>query len=190
MYCENAGVSQPVPPATECPTAAGGLPQNWFWGAELGCDPYLTDWTQYDIVHVFDEGIIPNGDYDLAVIEEGCTVLDEWETNPDLWSPVVRFTQTMWGDCVENCTTIPCSPPLGTTNTSIGDVTAVLDKWKNLPGNIKKARGDMEGSPAGDHRVPDQAINITDVTYVLGAFLGDQYPGPGFPDPSLPPVCP
>jgi hypothetical protein len=73
---------------------------------------------------------------------------------------------------------------------SIVDVTAQLDKWKNLPGNIQKVRGDIEGSPAGDHRIPDQATAITDVTYCLGAFLGESYPGPGFPPPSPPPSCP
>ena len=74
--------------------------------------------------------------------------------------------------------------------TGIMDVTAILDKWKNMPGNVTKARVDIEGSPSGDHRLPDQSINITDVTYCLGAFLGNTYPAPGFPPPSDPPLCP
>ena len=55
VYCENAGAVQTAP----CPVGVGGLPQTWFWGASLGCDPYWTDWTQYDMVHVYDEGIVP-----------------------------------------------------------------------------------------------------------------------------------
>jgi hypothetical protein len=98
------------------------------------------------------------------------------------------MTQSVWADLVQDCTTIPCKPPDGSTG--IVDVTAVLDKFKNLPGNVIKARADLEGSPAGDHRIPDQAINITDVTYCLGAFLGETYPPPGFPAPGDPPVCP
>jgi hypothetical protein len=65
----------------------------------------------------------------------------------------------------------------------------VLDKFKNLNGNVKKVRADIEGSPAGDHRIPDQSINISDVTYCLGAFLGEGYPPTGFPAPSDPPFC-
>jgi hypothetical protein len=183
VRCENAGYSGGDP----CPDGIGGLPQAWFWCAQLGCDPYVADWTQYDMVHVFDEGIVPHGWYDLAVIEEGCRSLSGWETDPALWSPAVQWIQSRWGDLIDNCTTTPCKPPDGSSG--IVDVTAILDKWKNLPGNVMKVRADIEGSPAGDHRVPDQAINITDVTYCLGAFLGDTYPAPGFPAPSDPPTC-
>ena len=97
------------------------------------------------------------------------------------------MTQSVWADLVQDCTTTPCKPPDGTT--AIADVTAVLDKFKNLQGNVTKVRADIEGSPAGDHRIPDQSINITDVTYCLGAFLGETYPPPGFPAPGNPPVC-
>ncbi len=183
VYCENAGVSQPIPPATECPMAAGGLPQNWFWGAGLGCDPHWTDWTAYDVVHVFNEGIIPGGEYDIQVIDSTCSLDVD-----DNYSDALTMTQSAWADLIQDCTTTPCKPPDGSTG--IVDVTAILDKWKNLPGNVKKVRADIEGSPGGDHRLPDQAINITDVTYCLGAFLGDTYPGPGFPLPSDPPDCP
>ncbi len=184
MYCENGGAVSPPP---DCPSGVGGLPQTWFWGARLGCDPHFDFWSDYDMVHVFDEGIVPGGDYYLAVIEAGCMVPSDWETDPTLWSPFVLWTQSSWADLIEDCSTTPCKPPDGSTG--IVDVTAVLDKWKNLPGNVKKVRADIEGSPAGDHRLPDQQINITDVTYCLGAFLGQQYPGPGFPDPSQPPDC-
>ncbi len=177
-YCENAGVAQDDP----CPDAVGGLPSTGFWGADLGCDPYFTDWTLYDTVHVWNEGIVPDATYDIQVVDETCSLAAEED-----YSPALPMTQSAWSDLISNCTTTPCGPPDGSTG--IVDVTAVLDKWKNLPGNVQKVRADIEGSPAGDHRVPDQAINITDVTYCLGAFLGDTYPAPGFPAPSDPPLC-
>ncbi len=180
VFCENAGVRE----GGSCPAQVGGLPQNWFWGAELGCDPYWTDWTQYDLVHVWHEGIIPDGTYDLQAIDSMCPTYEE-----SAYSLPLTLTQSIWADLVRDCEPPgPCSPPNGSTD--IADITAVLDKWKNLTGNVSKVRADIEGSPSGDHRVPDQAINITDVTYCLGAFLGDTYPGPGFPPPSDPPVCP
>jgi hypothetical protein len=178
-YCENSGTVQGEP----CPPQVGGLPRTWFWGAELGCDAHVTNWTQYDVVHVWDEGIIPAGEYDIQVIDASCSF--EVEGN---YSLPLSLVQSDWADLVQDCTTIPCGPPNG--DTGIVDVTAILDKYKNLPGNVQKVRADIEGSPAGDHRIPDQAINITDVTYCLGAFLGETYPAPGFPPPSPAPVCP
>ena len=66
---------------------------------------------------------------------------------------------------------VPCLPPDGTVGVT-SDVTAILDKFKNLPGAVAKARADIE--PA----LPDQRINITDVTYCLDGFLGLPYPFP------------
>ena len=69
-------------------------------------------------------------------------------------------------------------PPDGTVDVTT-DVTAVLDKFKNLEGAPAKARSDI------DPTRPDQIINMTDVTYVLDAFRGSDYPfEPG------PPPCP
>jgi hypothetical protein len=190
-FCENAGYRDAPapnsPPNYGC-GPCGDLDPPWFWGAELGCDPYFTDWTQYEFVHVWDEGIIPNGEYDLQVIDYSCMELPGWEDDPRAWSPLVRSTQSDWADLVEDCTTCPCSPPEGST--TIQDVTAVLDKFKNLSCNVKKARADLEGAPAGDARIPDQVISITDVTRCLEAFRGEDYPPPGFPPPSPPPYCP
>ncbi len=178
-YCENSGTAQGSP----CPTTVGDLPSTTFYGATLGCDPYWFEWTPRGLVHVWNEGIVPGGVYHVQVVDAPCST----ETEEDYSVPLI-LTQSNWADLVQNCTTTPCGPPEGSTG--IVDVTAVLDKWKNLPGNVMKVRADIEGSPSGDHRVPNQTIDITDVTYCLGAFLGDTYPPPGFPPPRDPPTCP
>ena len=54
-------------------------------------------------------------------------------------------------------------------------MTAVLDKFKNLPGAPAKSRCDLEPDQ------PDFLINITDVVYALDAFKGFAYPFPGPP---------
>jgi hypothetical protein len=188
VYCENAGTVQEWPFHCFNPLE---IPDQEFLGATAGCDPYYTDWT-YDYegwfvpqpaVHVFHEGIVPGGIYRVQLIDEHCSIDVE-----EYYSEQLVVTMSRWGDVVKDCTTHPCGPPDG--NVGIVDVTAVLDKFKNYYGCVQKARADLEGSPAGDHRVPDQAINITDVTYCLGAFLGETYPAPGFPPPSPPPCQP
>jgi formylglycine-generating enzyme required for sulfatase activity len=181
ICCEGAGVSC----TPYCPTHVGGLPRIDFWAATLQCEPWWGDWTYYGAwpIHTYHEGIVPGAVYDIQVVEEGCDLADE-----SSYSDPYRASTSRWGDVAGDCTTVPCSVPNDIAG--IIDVTTVLDKFKNLPGNVIKARVDLEGSAAGDHRVPDRAINITDVTYCLGAFLGDSYPALGFPPPSGPPVCP
>ena len=173
VYCENSGVSQQTP----CPTGVGGLPSVDFLASGLSCDlPEPYDWASAGVVHVFHEGIIPGGIYHVQVADDSCS-----PTVESSYSDPLVIVPSKWGDVCLDCSTTPCGPPQGITD--IVDVTTVLDKWKNLAGNVIKVRVDLEGSPAGDHRVPDQAINITDVTYCLGAYFGQSYPGPGFPPP-------
>jgi len=90
------------------------------------------------------------------------------------WSEPLTVTTSIWGDIVGHCEQTICTEPDGSAG--IVDVTAVLDKWKNLPGNPMKARCDVEPDQ------PDWLVNITDVIRVNGAFLGDTYPPPGGED--------
>ena len=64
------------------------------------------------------------------------------------------------------------------------DVTALLDKFKNSRGALITARADIEPG------IPDQQINISDVTFALDGFRGRGYPAgalESFPSPgSLP----
>ncbi len=80
----------------------------------------------------------------------------------------LALTQNVWVDVVKDCSTNPCGAPDGITD--FVDVSAILDKFKNLTGNVIKARADIEP------KVPDQLVNITDVAFCLGAFLGQTYP--------------
>jgi hypothetical protein len=185
-HCENCGqkwVPEPDNPPDYGCASSGGIEPPWYWVADLGCEPCWMDWSTYGVVHVSNEGIVPEALYAFQVLDDTC-----WVSMEGSYSEALMLSSSTWADAVSNCTTFPCGPPDGVTG--IVDVTAVLDKWKNLPGNIQEVRADFEGSPAGDHRVPDRYIGITDVTFCLGAFLGETYPGPGFPPPSPPPSCP
>ena len=151
--------------------------------AALQCEPYYTFWGS-DTVHIYHELIVPAGTYEIQAIDPACDTAAEED-----YSPSLEWDSSIWGDLVKDCTTTPCGPPDGIVNVTT-DVTAVLDKYKNLPNAVSKVRADLEGSPAGNPPLPDQAINITDVTYCLSAFLGEAYPPAGFPPPGAPPACP
>ncbi len=169
-FCENAGQSDP--PVGGCGQAPG-LTNLSFPAATLQCEPYYTDWSIYDLVHVWHEAIVPGGTYTIQVIDQGCDE-DAAETET---TPLIVHT-SRWGDCVENCTITPCGPPDGIVNVTT-DVTAVLDKFKNLEGAPRKIRCDVEPGEL------DMLVNITDVTQVLDAFRGLAYPfsGPSPTDP-------
>ncbi len=70
------------------------------------------------------------------------------------------------------------------------DVTAVLDKFRNLEppdvncASVTKTRADL------DWETPNQLIDISDATCCLDAFRGMQYPPEAFPDPPTEDPCP
>jgi len=175
-YCENAGKRTPP-----CPTVQ---PSSEFTGATLQCEPYYMDWSGLEDVHVYHEGIIPGGSYQIQVIDETCDI-----NLQESYSAPLAMTQSNWGDLVRTCATCPCSPPDGVVNMA-SDVTAVLDKFRNLEppdvncAPVTKARADL------DWETPNQLIDISDATCCLDAFRGMQYPPEAFPDPPTEDPCP
>ncbi|UCC31912.1 MAG: hypothetical protein JSU86_06465, partial [Phycisphaerales bacterium] len=126
-----------------------------FMGANLDAAPHCMDWGTVEVLHVTDENIIPGAVYDVQAIECEC----DFE-NEDHYSPPLTITTSGWGDLVRNCTTCPCGAPDGTVGVPT-DVTAALDKFKNLrPPSIPceavmKARADVEPN------FPDWLVNIS-----------------------------
>jgi len=145
-----------------------------MWAAKLQCEPYYTDWGALGTVHLYHESIVPSGTYIIEALDEGCD-----RTIEENYSAPLTISTSKWGDVVGDCTTNPCGPPDGIVNVTT-DVTAVLDKFRNLEGAPIKARSDI------DPNRPDQIINMTDVTHVLDAFRGFDYPF----EPGPPPPCP
>jgi hypothetical protein len=161
LVSENAGVRPPA----EAPT----WPTTVI--ATLGCAPYYTRWSQYDSVHIYGDAIVPGGSYEIQAITVGCAA--DVEEN---FSTPLDIGTSRWGDLVGHCATVPCTPPNGTVDVTT-DVTAVLDKFKNLPDAPSKTRCDLEPEEV------DLLINISDVTYCLDAFRGFSYPFDTVPSP-------
>ncbi len=196
-YCENAG--QAEEPAEGCGSSPG-VPRH-MRASGLQCDPYFTDWIALrtcglgttlgdactndddcdgecqDTIDVFGEGIVPNGVYDVQLIDETC---DNQGLPENSFSAPLRVVMSRWGDVVKDCSGTPCGPPDDSVDVTT-DVTAILDKFKNSKDALPNARSDIEP------QVPDQKINISDVTFALDGFRGRIYPPSSFPDPSSPP---
>jgi hypothetical protein len=157
------------------PAAAPSFPT--YWTATLVCDEnaaHVADWSTLGIVQVYHDGIVPLGAYAIEAIVDTCDTTVEANYS---WPALVATGK--WGDVVKDCTTDPCGPPNGIVN--ISDVTAVLDKFRNIPGAPIKARCDLVGIPPDDAEL-DLVISILDVTADLNAFVGGEYTFPP-PDP-------
>ena len=158
---ENSGVVSPGD-APASPT---------FWAVTLQCEPFFTDWTRFDTIHVFHERIIPGGLYSLQTINDNCGGIPEAVVSAPLEVATAR-----WGDIVESCVTTPCTGPDGSVDI-VTDIVALIDKFSNRPGAPIKSRADLE--PA----VPDQLINISDITRALDGFKDLPYPFTPGPSP-------
>ncbi|RME38779.1 MAG: hypothetical protein D6788_06770 [Planctomycetota bacterium] len=164
VISENSGVVDP--------TGAPGWPTTVV--AELGCSPDYRDWSSLGLVHLYGRMIVPGGSYRIQAVDSTCP-----ETDEASYSPPLIVATSAWGDVTGGCTPPPCSPPDGRVDVTV-DVTAVLDKFRNAPGALGKARADV------DPIIPDQLIQIADVTRVLDAFRSGPYPF----DAVDPPPCP
>ena len=160
---ENAGTVAPPPDPS-------------FLSARLQCTPYCMDWAE-GLLHVTDDEIVPGAVYNVQAVDCACDFANEVN-----YSAPLMITTSKWGDVVADCTTCPCGPPDGAVGIPT-DVTAVLDKFKNLapPGvpcaAVIKARADVEPN------LPDWLVNVSDVSYVLDAFRGFAYPPTQIPQP-------
>ena len=134
-----------------------------FTAAMLTCEPLFADWGSLGTVHVFHEAIVPGGTYEIQVINEGCGLGSEIN-----FSQPLSLATSGWGDTVEDCSTIPCSPPDGTV--SFLDITAILARFVSDPVSITKARADLEPG------CPDLIINMSDVLFAVAGFQGLGYP--------------
>ncbi|UCC29870.1 MAG: hypothetical protein JSU86_16895 [Phycisphaerales bacterium] len=74
-----------------------------------------------------------------------------------------------------DCTTCPCGPPDGVVGIP-SDVTAVLDKFRNLaPPSVPCAAAIKAGADV-EPELPDWLVGMADVMCVLDAFRGSPYP--------------
>lgn len=143
-------------------------PPPTFWAASLECNatPFYTDWTQYGVVHVFDAGIVPDGTYDVRAISEVCDPED-----PAYYSPALTIKTSVLGDIVGNNAD---AAPQGVVD--FVDISAVVAKFKNSPGAVKKSQADVID---GTLTVPDQKVDFVDISTVVGSFSGIPVALPG-----------
>jgi hypothetical protein len=86
------------------------------------------------------------------------------------------------GDVVGDCGLTPCSAPQGVID--FVDISAVVDKFRNLPTAPRKARADLINSTVSLAK-PDKKVDFVDISYCVDAFraAAAALPGPPLTDP-------
>ncbi len=187
----------------DCCGAAGPLPRNWFWAAPLKCDTedaHFMDWHGecdggtcvggllegdscatdddcVDVVHLFHEGFVPDGVYDVQVVDSSCSLQEEGS-----YSAPLTMTQALWGDI---CGSGPGGACTGVADGSADvaqDVLGLIDKFQNINA-LQKSRADLVPGDNGNNNGPDFKVTIAgDALFALDAFQGFPYPfTPGDP---------
>jgi hypothetical protein len=150
---------------TENSGSSGTDPPPAMWAARLDCDPYYTDWSAYDVVDVFDDGIVALGTYDVQVIHLACNT-----SNESAYSASYSVRMSELGDVVGTRTAPPPgSPPECDCN--FNDISACVDKFKNDPIAPRKARSDLVNATF-DQPTPDQKVDFVDITCAVECFRG------------------
>jgi len=167
--CENSGQAFEVDPE-DCGPAWIGGPPNTMHYANLQADKYCHDFGAVGLLHVTDCEIVPGATYTVQAIHCYCDTGDD-----AAYSDPLTIHTSSWGNICGAWDGDRWSTPDTSVDATV-DVTADLDKFKNLQGAPIKPRGDI------DPNVADCKVNIsTDVTQILDAFKGQPYPfaGPG-----------
>lgn len=133
-----------------------------FYGALLSCDAHCRDWGTIDLLHVSSDAIVPGGQYEIQAIDCTCSTADEGS-----YSAALALPTSARGDVVGDCAVTPCTPPNGRID--FVDISAVVEKFRNLPGAPIKARADLAGN------VPDRVIDFLDISETVDAFRALPY---------------
>jgi len=145
-----------------------------FLASGLQCTPHYMDWSVVGLIHVTGSEIVPSSLYNVQSIVEGC---DSGLENH--FSAPLELATSRWAD-VET----PFNPPDGSVQPDISDVSALVDKFRNAPGALAKARGLLAGAPGNGfgvitHDVLNVDFGFGHISACVDAFRGAPYPYAG-----------
>jgi hypothetical protein len=134
-----------------------------FLHSTLGCEPFHTDWSQYtEPIYVSGREITPNRAFDIQAVDQICGTALEGN-----FSAPYTIATSQWGDLTDACDPLGCGAPNGSSD--FDDISAIVDKFRNLPVSPHKASADVAPE------TPDQTVDFTDIPAVVDGFRGLPY---------------
>ncbi len=145
--------------------------QTPFFASTLQCNPHYRDWSTVGLLHVTGSAIVPSSMYEVENVAASCAGS---EASCTAVSAPLSISTTRWGD-VET----PYNPPSPTTQPDVGDVSALVNKFKSAPGAPIKARALLLGSDTFGNIIPFRIVGDFDFGHIaacVDAFRGRPYP--------------
>ncbi len=142
-----------------------------FMASALQCTPHYQDWSTVGTLHVTGSGIAPSSAYEVRVFDGSCQGIES--TCGNVSCPLALET-TRWGDVEQ-----PYNPPSTTTQPDLGDVSAMVNKFKSTPGAPIKARTLLVGDDAFGNISPATMsldLGFSHIAACVDAFKGKPYP--------------
>ncbi len=177
-YAEGRTMWVQAPEAvTEASGSPAGEPPPAFWASQLGCLPHYTDWSVYGTIDVYNDALVPGATLEVQAIDAGCDM-----TYAQSYSATLMIDLSTVGDVAGDCSVAPCTPPQGVVD--FVDISAVVEKFKNEPNALRKARADLINSDI-TAPIPDRKVDFVDISYCVDSFRNTAaaLPGPPMTDP-------
>ncbi len=121
------------------------------------------------LVHVTGSAIVPSSIYEVENVAASCAGV---ESSCTAVSAPLQITTTRWGD-VE----VPYNPPSATVQPDVGDIGALVNKFRSAPGAPIKARALLAGDDAfGNIATLGVDLGFGHIAACVDAFRGRPYP--------------
>jgi hypothetical protein len=153
------------PPTQYVESAATPTP---FWASKLQCSPHYQDWGSIIEVYVTGPEIVPSSMYQYELLYESCQGIEGSCTNV---SPTFTVRTRRWGDIAW-----PYNPPEATAQPDVGDIAALVSKFRSAAGAPIKARAMLAGVDQLGNVNLAVDFDFTHIAACVDAFRGRPYP--------------
>ncbi len=135
-----------------------------FRAARLQCTPLYRDWSSEGFFHITAAEIAPSSTIDVENVGASCMTMED--TCLD-YSLSLRINSSRWGDVAA-----AFNPPSPTTQPDGLDVSAMVNKFKNLVGAASKIQTQLQPNLVE----LNADLNALDISLCVDAFKGMAYP--------------
>lgn len=182
----NIGVSTPFtafegqsvwvgPPATYPEASASSLTFN---ASIFSCVPHYRDWSTEGLLHVTGSAIVPSSVYHVESVAAACAGVEDsapaCQSGGENVSSQLEIRTTRWADLQAEF-----NPPSATTQPDLGDIAALVAKFRSAPGAPIKARALLSGYDAFgafSTALLEGDLNFSHIAACVAAFRGNGYP--------------
>lgn len=151
------------PPTRYIESRASALP---LYSSNLQCEPHYQDWSTVGVLHVTGEAVVPSSIYEIQSVSGSCR---DNEENCEALSIALTLETTRWGDIIY-FDAGPGEYP------DFGDISALIDKFRDEPGAPPKAGALLAGVTARGTLSLGSDLNIAHIAIAVDAFQGLPYP--------------